>query len=61
MKCFECKQKVSTASMVNYLAEDLSGEASRTVCHDCYVRLTFDGCHYVVVKSLKSSKPSIKS
>ncbi len=58
MKCWECKKKVRKATIVSYYQEDYYGvpvaEQSRYVCDECFPKLTFNSCHYVLSKSPRS-------
>lgn len=54
MKCWECRQDISSAHIVHYYSHEQEKEASRDVCDSCYSRLKFNPCHYVEVKKITS-------
>lgn len=55
MKCFECKKKINSATMVHYLQVDFEGvpisEQVRDICNDCFPLLQFNSNHYVISES----------
>ena len=64
MKCWECKQKTNTATIVNYL-QVIRGipiaEKSRDVCPACYLKLKFNPCHYIELDSLQKTAKSYEN
>ena len=62
MKCWECKELISSAVRVCYLElHEEIGESKakyRDVCKNCYPKLKFNPCHFVEVEKItgKQSK-----
>lgn len=54
MKCWECKQQISKARRVCYL--DNQTEKTRDVCLACEKQLSYDPCHFVRVKSIRTTQ-----
>jgi len=50
MKCWVCKKIINRATRVNYC--DGIKAKTRDVCEDCYPRLKFNECRFVVVKKI---------